>query len=291
MRSFHYNRGERFRVAILLAPALMVLAALFGFGLLLGVLRSFGYSPYRNDNDWSLEHYRTVFGSDRFLSSLGFSFQIALITTILSMIIAVWAAMVLRKRFFGSRLAVFLFQTPLPVPHLVAGSAILLLFTQSGIISRLFVATGLTSVPADFPALTFDRWGIAIILSFLWKEIPFIGMVVLAVLKSIGPDYEAVAATLGASRWQRFRYVLFPLIGAPLVSSSIIVFAFAFSNYEIPLLLGSPDPAALPVFSFQLFIDPDIALRPQAMASAMVLAFSALFFLLLYRRVAHTVLA
>jgi len=54
--------------------------------------------------------------------------------------------------------------------------------------------------------------------------------------------------------------------------------------------LGVPDPAVLSVFSFRLFNDPDIALRPQAMASSMVLAISALLFLILYRRIARSAL-
>ena len=86
--------------------------------------------------------------------------------------------------------------------------------------------------------MVFDRAGTAIQLTFLWKEVPFIGIVVLAVLQGIGPQYEEIAQTLGANRWQRFRYVLLPLIMPGVLSTSIIVFAFVFANYEIPLLLG-----------------------------------------------------
>ncbi len=273
---------------LLLAPAVLVLAGLFGFGLFLGAARSFGYSPYRDDNLLTLDHYRTVLGNDRFVSSLVLTFQISLISTFLAMIIAVALALILRNRFRGQGLATFVFQVPLPVPHLVAASGVLLLVTQSGILSRLSVAAQLTDTPGDFPILTFDAWGISIILTYLWKEVPFIGLVVLAVLKGIGPQFEELAMSLGASRWQRFRYVILPLIMPGLLSSSIIVFAFAFSSYEVPLLLGVPDPAMLSVFSFRLFNDPDIALRPQAMASSMVLAVSALLFLILYRRIARS---
>jgi len=271
----------------MLAPAVLVLTALFGFGMFLGAARSFGWSPYRDDNLLSLEHYRAIIENRRFVSSLVLTFQIALISTILSMIIAVAIALVLRHRFRGQQFATFVFQVPLPVPHLVAASGVLLLVTQSGVISRLVVAMGITQTPADFPVLTFDAWGISIILTYLWKEVPFIGLVVLAILKGIGPQFEELAMSLGASRWQRFRYVILPLIMPGLLSSSVIVFAFVFSSYEIPLLLGVPDPAVLSVFSFRLFNDPDIALRPQAMAASMVLAISALSFLLLYRRLAR----
>lgn len=288
LRYLHFR--ERLQVPLLLAPAVVVLAGLFGAGMLLGAALSFGYSPFADDNVVSFDHYGTVIGDDRFVASLILTFQIAFISTVLSMILAVWIAMVLRKRFRGTGLGTFIFQIPLPVPHLVAASGILLLVTQSGILSRVLVAGNLTERAADFPVLTFDRWGISIILTYLWKEVPFIGLVVLAVLKGVGPQYEELAMTLGATRWQRFRFVLLPLIMPGLLSSSIIVFAFAFSNYEIPLLLGVPKPAVLPVYSFNLFSDPDLALRPPAMASSMVLAISAMLFLVMYRRLASRTL-
>lgn len=277
-------------VPIMLAPAVFLLLGLFGFGMFLGAARSFGYSPYRDDSLLTLDHYRSVFENKRFLSSFILTFQISLISTVLSMIIAVAIALVLRGRFRGQRIATFAFQVPLPVPHLVAASGVLLLVTQSGILSRMAVAADLTQTPGDFPVLTFDRWGISIILTYLWKEVPFIGLVVLAVLKSIGPQFEELASSLGASRWKRFRHVLLPMMMPGLLSSSVIVFAFAFSSYEVPLLLGVPDPAVLSVFSFRLFNDPDIALRPQAMAASMVLAISAFLFLIMYRSIARRAL-
>ena len=43
-----------------------------------------------------------------------------------------------------------------------------------------------------------DPWAIGIILQYVWKEIPFIGVIVLAILLSVGEDYESVARSLGA---------------------------------------------------------------------------------------------
>ena len=205
------------------------------------------------------------------------------------MVFAVAIALVLRENFKGSRVATFVYQVPLPIPHLVAASGIVLLVTQSGLISRGFATLGLIEVPAQFPVLVFDRPGIAIILSYLWKEIPFIGLVVLAILKSVGPQYEELAKTLGANRWQRFWYVLMPLILPGLLSTSIIVFAFTFASFEIPLLLGVRFPTTLPVLAFRNYQNPDLALRPQAMAISVVLAVIAVVLLLAYRRLARYV--
>jgi putative spermidine/putrescine transport system permease protein len=255
--------------------------------MLVGLGQSLGYFPVIGLREWTLENYRNVLTDPTFLQSLWLTFRIALISTVLSTVIAVGLALVLRTSFRGSRFTKFIYQIPLPVPHLVAASGLVLLITQSGILSRAGVLLGLIDVPADFPVLVFDRTGIAIILTFLWKEVPFIGLVVLAVLQSVGPQYEEIAQTLGASARQRVQYVLLPLIMPGVISSSIIVFAYTFSSYEIPLLLGVRDPTTLPVLAYRQYQNPDLALRPEAMAISVILAVIALLLLVAYRRLAR----
>lgn len=268
----------------MLASALTVVVVLFGGGMLVGLGQSLGYFPVIGLTDWTLAHYASVLGDPGFLASLWLTFRIAFVSTALSAIIAIGIALVLRGPFSGSKLTKFIYQIPLPVPHLVAASGIVLLITQSGIFARIGAAVGVIDRPADFPALVFDEAGIAIILTFLWKEIPFIGLVVLAVLQSVGPQYEEIAQTLGAGPWQRFTHVLLPLIMPGVASTSIIVFAFTFANYEIPLLLGVRSPTTLPVLAFRIYQDPNLALRPEAMAMSIVLAFVAVLLLIGYRR-------
>ncbi len=278
---------ERLRVPVMLFPSVALLVILFGGGLLVGMGQSFGYFPYIGLTDFTFDYYADVLTDPGFFQSLWITFRIAFMSTLLSCIFAVAFALVLRQRFRGSRLLTFLFQIPIPIPHLVAATGIVLLVSQSGLMSRASVALGLTEIPRDFPVMVFDAPGVAIQLTFLWKEIPFIAIVVLAVLQSVGPQYEEIAQTLGANRWQRFRYVLLPLILPGILSTSIIVFAFVFANYEIPLLLGVRFPTTLPVLAFQNYQDPDLALRPQAMAVSVILAVIAVVLLVAYRRLSR----
>lgn len=274
------------RIPVMLSGAVLVVVLFFGGGLLFGITQSLGYLPAIGLNDWTFDHYVGTLTDRSFLRSLWLTFRIAFIVTLGSAVLAVGIALVFRVGFPGSRIATFIFGIPLPVPHLVAASGLVLLVTQSGILARLGAGIGWIERPADFPVLVFDRPGVAIILTFLWKEVPFVGFVVLAVLKSIGPQYEEMARTLGASAWQRFYHVLLPLLMPGVLSASIIVFAFTFANYEIPLLLGVRSPTTLPVLAFRHYQDPDLALRPQAMAIGVVLAVIALMLLVAYRRLA-----
>ena len=94
----------------------------------------------------------------------------------------------------------------------------------------------------------------------------------MANLQGIGEDYESVARSLGATRWQSFRHVLLPLLAPGLIAASALVFAFALGAYEVPLVLGASAPKALPVLAWQAYADPDLSTRPKAMAMAVVIA-------------------
>jgi len=264
--------AERLRIALMLAPALIVIGVLFLGGLAAGLARSFNYMPVIGLTEPDLSAYRAVLSDPVFLRSLGLSLHIALTSTLISAVIAVAAALMLRRSFAGRGIINFLFQLNLTVPHLVGAIGILYLFSQSGSFARLAFAAGLIDRPGSFPALVFDPYAIGIILQYVWKEVPFIGVIVLAQMQAIGTDHEAVARSLGASRWQAFRHVLFPMILPGLAGACVIVFAFAFGAYEIPAILGASSPQALPVLAWRSYTAVDLATRPQAMAMAMVIA-------------------
>jgi putative spermidine/putrescine transport system permease protein len=279
--------GSRLRPFLLLAPALLVIGGLFGSGLLTGFLRSFNYMPVIGLTRPDLEAYRAVLADPVFGRSFALSLYISVMSTLISTVIAVPAALLLRRSFAGRGLVSFLFQLNLTVPHLVGAIGILYLLSQSGSFARLGFAAGLITKPADFPALVFDPYAIGIIAQYVWKEVPFIGLIVLANMQSIGPDYESVARSLGASRFQALRYVLLPLIAPGLVAAAVIVFAFTFGAYEIPLVLGANAPVTLPVLAYRSYTDVDLAARPQAMAMAMVIATLSGLMIALYLRVSR----
>jgi putative spermidine/putrescine transport system permease protein len=222
--------------------------------------------------DPSLDAYRAVLTDPGFLRAFLLTFHIAFTSTLISTVIAVAAALMLRRTFVGRGAINFLFQLNLTVPHIVGAVGILYLFSQSGFFARIAFQVGLIARPGEFPALVQDPWAVGIILQYVWKEVPFIGIIVLAQMQALGTDFESVARSLGASRWQAFRHVLLPLILPGVLSASVIVFAFTFGAYEVPLLLGASHPQALPVLAYRTYTDVDLAARPEAMAMAVVIA-------------------
>lgn len=279
---------ERARIPLMLAPVMAVVLLLFMGGLFLGLIQSFGYMPVIGQTDFNLNAYVNIFNDPAFKGALLQTIWISFTSTILSTILAIICALVLRQTLFGKKLTSFIFQLNVPVPHIVGAIAILFLFSQSGMISRITYHLGWTERPSDFPALVFDPLSIGIILEYLWKTVAFTGVILLAVLTSLGENYEDLARSLGANRWQRFWFVILPLIMPGVLRSSILVFAFAFGAFEVPYLLGQKYPPALPVLAYEYYRDVDLGNRQEAMAISMIIAAMITVLILVYMKLVRT---
>ena len=262
--------GGRLKIALLLAPALLVLGVLFAGGLFTALVQSFGYMPAIGQTELNLDAYREVLTGEDFLDSLALTFYVAGASTGIATVLAVLAALALRRS--SGRISAVVFQLPITIPHLVAAVGIALVVSQTGLGARLAAALGLIGEPGDFPALLYDRYSVGIILTYVWKEVPFIALVVLASLRGVASELEEVARTLGAGAWQRFWYVVFPVISPSVVAASLLVFAFTFGAFEVPYLLGKSYPTMLPVMAYSEYREIDLAARPAAMAINVLIA-------------------
>ncbi len=256
----------------MVGPAVVVVMVLFGGGLALGLIQSLGHLPAAGMKSLSLKHFGNVLGDPDFLLSLALTLYVALVSTLIAAAISVGMAVFLLKLSEKSRVVHFIFQIPLTVPHLVIAVAVVFMLTPSGIFSRLAVQLGLIDTAAAFPLLVNDRWAIGIILAYVWKEIPFITLMILSVLRRSGADLLDVGRTLKADRWQRFRYITLPTISPSLGAACLIVFAYTFGAFEVPFLLGQTHPMLLPVWAYKNYSDVDLLARPEGIATGLIIA-------------------
>ncbi|MYL39880.1 ABC transporter permease [Halobacillus litoralis] len=237
------------------------------YGLLTAVLNSFG-----RHRGWTLDYYRQIFESKRFVMSLAFSLQTALIATLLSILIG----LVLTRSFYPilekitPRVSVWI---PMLFPHFVWGYLVILLLSETGVAAQLLTAAGWISDPQHFPVLTRDPHGIGIILTYVWKEVPLVILMLLPVYASIRPEYYALVDTLGGSVWNRITAVELPHLLPVLMETSLIIFSFTLSAYEVPALLGTTFPEMVSVLSYDWFYGSSWQKRPLAFAAMVSISF------------------
>lgn len=258
---------ERVRIPLMLAPALLVLVVLYLGSLILAFLQSLGYAPIYQINEFpTLRYYREMLTTTGFWQSVFYTFYYALVPTILGLALSIYLALTLRKRFPAKGIFQYIYKLPLMIPYLVGISLTILLFSNGGIIARLLHAVGIIDNPSQFPRLLYDSGGIGIMIVYIWKQVPFMTLIIYSVLLGLGPESEEASATLGANRWQTFWYVTLPQIMPGIITGTAIVFAFNFGSFETPYILGAGFPNTLPVEAWRAFDDADYSRRMYAMA-------------------------
>ena len=256
---------------LLLAPALAVVLVLFGGGLLLGGLQALGHVPGAELSTLTLDHFRRLAHDPDVWQSLLLTLYVSTASTAVAAALSVGAALAFTAGGHG-RFVRFVFQLPLTVPHLVVAVAVMFLLAPAGLLSRAAAAVGLVDGPAAFPLLVNDRWCVGIVAAYVWKEVPFITLMLLAVLARSGPELLEVGRTLKAGRWQRFRHITLPIIFPSLGAAALIVFAYTFGAFEVPYLLGRTHPMLLPVWSYRSYSDVDLVARPEGIAAGLLIA-------------------
>jgi putative spermidine/putrescine transport system permease protein len=130
---------------------------------------------------------------------------------------------------------------PLPVPGILTGIALLIFFYAVGVGAK------------GFPELVIGHTLICL---------PFVFLVVTAVLVSFDRTLEEAARNLGAGPWTTFRRITLPIIKGGVISGAIFAFITSYDEFNISLLLHGIGTTPLPIqlFDFLRFsFDPTAA--------------------------------
>lgn len=176
---------------------------------------------------FSLENYELLFKTPEIAGSLWVSLKIAIIAACLSVIIGTLIAFVLNRyrKFPGKTLFAGMSSTPLVMPEVVLGLALLLVFKQ------LFHIEG---------------GYLTIILGHTLLGAAYACVVIRARFSEIPPAYEEAALDLGAKPLAAFFLVVLPLIAQSLMSAWLLVFTISFDDVVISQFLSGPGVKPLP---------------------------------------------
>lgn len=245
-----------------LVPAGMVVL-IWAAAMFAAVRASLGVSRLRGWSQASLEAYTALIHDPLFWEAVVFTLRITLISTLIAAVLAVAMAAVLRRRGAVVRA---LAAVPVPVPHLVAAVLGVLWLGPGGIADRL-----LGGMPLD---LVRDPSGWGVILVYIYKEAPFLMLVVLAAWGPAVAAREEAAATLGLGPLRRLGLVVWPAIRPALLTGSAVVAAFAIGAFEVPLVIGPTAPETLSEYALQA--GRGATLDSRAVSYAALVAMSAL---------------
>lgn len=249
-------------------PVVIVLLFILILGIFGALVQSFGYFPIIGLKEFTLRYYIQIFQSRTFFNSLSYTLYTTFISSFISIVLGISIARSLLKS--NSKMESF-YKIPIIIPHIIVVLFAITFLSDTGVFARVLYFLGIQNAQEMFSKILFNKNGIGVILSYIWKETPYVALTVLAVLKRVKMGYEDVAINLGASRIYAFWNVTLPMLIPTIISTFIIIFSFSFGAYEIPMLLGATQPRALSVQSFIEYQNPNLANRPYAMAMNIVM--------------------
>ncbi len=198
------------------------------------------------------EHFWHSISSPQVVASYYVSFGISLLAALVNGVFGLIAAWVLvRYEFPGRRVLDAMVDLPFALPTAVAGLALCAVYAPNGFIGELFTYKGaighyfspdtslgqwLTAQPwsKSFVGpkgikIAYTQIGVFIALTFI--GLPFVVRTVQPVIQDLSADVEEAAATLGATRWQTFRKVIFPALLPSLLTGTALAYGRAVGEY------------------------------------------------------------
>ena len=158
--------------------------------------------------------------------TFGASFFAALLNAAFGLIVA-WV--LVRYEFTGKRVVDALVDLPFALPTAVAGIALTAIYAGNGLIGQW--------LPFK---VSYTPLGVWVALVFI--GLPFVVRTLQPVLEDVNRELEEAAATLGASRWQTFTKVIFPILMPALLTGFALAFARALGEYGSVIFIAGNMP-------------------------------------------------
>jgi sulfate transport system permease protein len=223
------------------------------------------------------DHFWDALMAPAALFSLRLSLLTSSVATVCNVVFGIIAAYVMSKYDFkGSSALMIIISLPTAIPTAVAGFALLLLWGRSGLLGQFLEHT-------DYQIMFTTA---AIILANIFVTFPLAFGVIKPALDNLDTSYEDAAETMGASRWQAFRYVVLPSLRGAIVTGALLTFARSIGEFGSTIMVSgnlAMKTQTAPLYIFTKFNEGDVE-GANAIAAVLAVISFAIFSLILFTR-------
>ncbi len=233
------NAGAGWRGYALVAPALAVIALFFLLPLALSAVLAFR----AKDGGFTLEHFAKSW--DLYRTDLLFTVGIVLLSTVLIGAVAILIAGYLTLGENPRAVAIlrWLYRWPLFIPFIVTGQIMRTFLAKNGMLNHVLIGSGMIE-PLQAQSLLDWR---GIVVAFVWKQAPFVTLLLAGAMASIEPQHIEAARNLGASRLRVLFEIVLPQARRTLLVGLVLSFVAMLSVLSVPMMINPNSPTMLTV--------------------------------------------
>jgi multiple sugar transport system permease protein len=215
-------------------PAAAILLLFLAYPLGLGVWLSFTDAKIGSPGEFvGLENYEWLSDDKTFWLSVFNTLLYTVVASIIKFAIGLYLALLLNERLPFKALIRAMVLVPFIVPTVLSAIAFWWLFDpQFSIISWSLRKMHLISTNIDFLGDVWNaRW--SVIFANVWRGVPFVAITLLAGLQTVSPSLYEAATLDGASAWQRFRHITYPLLTPIIAVVMTFSVLFTFTDFQL----------------------------------------------------------
>jgi ABC-type spermidine/putrescine transport system permease subunit I len=222
----------------LVAPALTLVAALFLYPLSYSLVAAF-----TADGALTLKHFEKAF--ELYSGDIMFTLFIVIVATILIALISIAIAGILTLSetpwlIAGLR---WLYRWPLFIPFIVAAQCMRTFLAKNGLMNNSFVALGVLD-PSQTTSLLDWR---GIVITFVWKQVPFVTLMLAGAMASLDRATIEAGRNLGAGRLRILVEIVLPQVAQTLLVGLVLSFVTMLSVLSVPMMVAGSQPTMLTV--------------------------------------------
>jgi multiple sugar transport system permease protein len=235
------NRNFLGWLFMLPAAAFLVLFLVYPLGL--GIWLSFTDAKIGTPGQFvGLENYEWIVGDAKFQTAVFFTIFYTLVASIAKFAIGLYLAILLNEKLPFKAIIRAVVLIPFIVPTVLSAIAFWWIYDpQFSIVSWSLRKLGLITANIDFLGDYWNaRW--SVIFANIWRGVPFVAITLLAGLQTVSPSLYEAATIDGASAWQRFRFITYPLLTPIIAVVMTFSVLFTFADFQLIWVLTRGGP-------------------------------------------------
>lgn len=257
----------------LAAPALSIVALFFVAPLLMSAVLAFRGT----DGGLTFAHFAKAF--EYYSTDLWFSAWIVTLSTLAIGVVAIAIAGYLTLGEHPRTVAIlrWLYRWPLFIPFIVTAQVMRTFLAKNGMLNHVLIGSGLIE-PLQAQSLLDWR---GIVIAFVWKQAPFVTLLLAGAMAAIDRQHIEAARNLGANRWRVLVGIVLPQARRTLMVGLVLSFVSMLSVLSVPMMINPNSPTMLTVdIAYRINSHGDYAVANALCLMSLVLAsFGAWFYL------------
>lgn len=257
-----HARNARALPYVLLLPSAVLVALLFGWPMITGVLEAFR-GP---DGGVTTANWERMAGEPRFWDAVRNTLLLIVVVIPLQFALALTMAMLLQAKPRFSGFYFYVWAVPIAISDLAAGLVWLSIFDTRGYLNSALSWAGLGEIGwLDYSNPT--NLFLTVVVAELWRATSLVLVILVAGLQVIPKEYDEAAQVLGATFWQRLWHVTLPLLKPSLQVALILRTILAFQAFAVAQALTGRNFPLLVGETYEWFVN----LQNPAVASAVAI--------------------